>query len=317
MPMQLAFLSNILILGTMCVYVSMNSLGSSLLTISIAGIAAALFSWWIGRLYVKVLLAEEITKAEAKIASDLIKMDSARYNASVMSQIRLTLDTLVQNPSTINLGNYVVLDKHLLLGKSCQRIKGYNNTQAKREQAVQGNICRRGHEGHHKTIECTSILKPKKGNIKQPQTTTGTTRNVVPSISIGSWHNSDRSPSSGRSVATAVTSSSQSSAIGIEITLSQTVPPTTVDESLEPSGDSSDVDADNEENLHVRRPSGGTSSVPVKQIFTKPQDNAADSDNDEREVYEINQEQDMDDNDVFYLDDEEAQRGYLSEPTIF
>ncbi|CAG7827090.1 unnamed protein product, partial [Allacma fusca] len=28
----------------------------------------------------------------------------------------LTLDTLVQNPSTINLGNYVVLDKHLFLG---------------------------------------------------------------------------------------------------------------------------------------------------------------------------------------------------------
>ncbi|CAG7825205.1 unnamed protein product, partial [Allacma fusca] len=86
MPMQLAFLLNILVSGTMCVYVGLNSLGSSRISILVSVFAGTMFSWWIGRLYVKVLLAEKITEIEAEIANDLVKMDSARYNASVMSQ---------------------------------------------------------------------------------------------------------------------------------------------------------------------------------------------------------------------------------------
>ncbi|CAG7731205.1 unnamed protein product [Allacma fusca] len=116
MPMQLTFLLNILISGTMCIYVCMNSLGSSLNSIATSFFTGSMFLWWIARLYFKVLLAEKITAEEAEIAADLIKMNSTGYNTSVMSQIRLTLDTLVQNPSRINLGNYVVLDKHLFLG---------------------------------------------------------------------------------------------------------------------------------------------------------------------------------------------------------
>ncbi|CAG7827091.1 unnamed protein product [Allacma fusca] len=95
MPMQLAFLSNILISGTMCIYVGMNSLGSNVISIATFVFAGTMFLWWIARLYFKVLLAEKITEAEAKIAADLVKMNSAGHNVSVMSQVKYRVFTRI------------------------------------------------------------------------------------------------------------------------------------------------------------------------------------------------------------------------------
>ncbi|CAG7710550.1 unnamed protein product [Allacma fusca] len=116
MPMQLAFLVNLLTGGTSCVFVCLNGFGSSRLSIAVSVMCGALFASWLSRLYFKILMAEKISEAELAIASDLVEMDSAGFSSPVLAQIRLTYDTLVQAPSRINFGNFVVLNKSLFLG---------------------------------------------------------------------------------------------------------------------------------------------------------------------------------------------------------
>ncbi|CAG7836137.1 unnamed protein product [Allacma fusca] len=113
---QLAFLINILLVGTICVYVSLNGFGNGRLSILVSIMNGIFVSIWLGRLYFKILNAEKITEAEKSVARSLMEMDCTGCNSLVMTQIRMTHDVLVKTPSRINLGNYVVLNKRLFLG---------------------------------------------------------------------------------------------------------------------------------------------------------------------------------------------------------
>ncbi|CAG7635285.1 unnamed protein product, partial [Allacma fusca] len=126
MPLQLTFLVNLLLVGTVCVYVSVNGFGNGKLSILVSVMNGSLATVLLGRLYFKILYAEKIMEAnfviERGVARSLMEIDCTGCSSLVMSQIRMTHDVLVKTPSRINFGNYVVLNKRLFLGISGQII---------------------------------------------------------------------------------------------------------------------------------------------------------------------------------------------------
>ncbi|CAG7825206.1 unnamed protein product [Allacma fusca] len=122
MSMQLTFIFNLLLVGTICVYVSLNGFGNGRLSVLVSITNGIFVIIWLGRLYFKILNAEKITEVERSVARSLMEMDCTGCSSLVMTQIRMTHDVLVKTPSRINFGNYVVLNKRLFLGITSQII---------------------------------------------------------------------------------------------------------------------------------------------------------------------------------------------------
>ncbi|CAG7718422.1 unnamed protein product [Allacma fusca] len=115
-PMQLAFLLNIILNGTACIYLSLNIHWDTRMSIAISALNAGLSIVLLTRLFVKAIIAEQILKEEIHLVEDLVSMDTSNLSENILKQLEMTIDWIIQRPSRINFGNYAVLRKQLFLG---------------------------------------------------------------------------------------------------------------------------------------------------------------------------------------------------------
>ncbi|CAG7815272.1 unnamed protein product, partial [Allacma fusca] len=112
---ELVIVGNSIVAITLVLYIAASSgtEGEENLRIKLIGFGFG--TVLVSRLYLKVLLAEKITQEERGVAKELMLGATETSDIFLAYEAKVSHDLLVLSPTKMSLGNYVVLDKGLLL----------------------------------------------------------------------------------------------------------------------------------------------------------------------------------------------------------